>query len=310
VEVYYQPWTAVQRLYYEFHVRNGRGARMLPFVERPEEEYLGKYIMLNGIHSHLHPFCFLRNGDVAIMAGVHDGFIELGVSTLFIMSALVGPSGHVYAIDPDERNHRAIGDFTRRNGITNVTSIQKALWRERTRLEFVSFSDYSSSNMSRESFERKASDQEILWGKKRRERKSETTIVQADTIDNIIADDIERPVRFVNLTINGAEAEALKGADTFLRQKDMMVSFPLQELSSPLYPILKSYQLNLVVGDAPTKAWEGRQFLYGTAGHWDSGDLVSKGFVQAFLESDPAFPNRFHVMNTQGKLLEPVRGNE
>lgn len=310
MKVHYQPWTEAQRLYYEYHVNAGRGARLLPLELGGENDFLVQYEMLDSVHRHLNPYRLLRKGDHALMAGVHDGFIELGVSTLFIMAARVGPTGHVWAVEPDARNRAAIEEYANRCGVSNVTLIPKAVWRERTELEFVTFTDFSSSNMSRESFERKEEDQKKLWGRKRRERESTATVVQADTIDNIIREDIGEEVRFVNLTINGAEAEALKGADEFLRKPDMRVAFPLQELESPLYPILEQYGLNTAVGDAPTKAWEGRQFLYGTASHLSEGDLTVLGYVPARLETDPSFPNRFRVLDAGGNELEPTRGNE
>jgi FkbM family methyltransferase len=188
--------------------------------------------------------------------------------------------------------------------------IPKALWRERAELEFVTFGDYTSSNMSRESFDRKERDQQTLWGAERRARESESVVVQADTLDNIIAEEIGRPVRFVNLTINGAEAEALKGAAHFLAQPEAMVAFPLQELESPLYPLLAEQGMALAVGDAPTKAWEGRQFLYGTAGRLSESRLQELGYSPAWLEPDTTFPNRFHVLDDEGEQVEPTRGNE
>ncbi|MBD3165213.1 FkbM family methyltransferase, partial [bacterium] len=219
-DFYFQPWTQIQRQYYEFHTRQGRGAKLLNLEPTDATHYRVRFELLRDLHRRLQPYRFLRDGDRVIMAGVSDGFIELGVSTLFITSSVVGPSGHVYAVEPDERNVAAIRRYIEANEIANVTVIPRALWKRDETLEFVKFRDFTSSNMFRDQFERKEADQKVLWGEARRQRESYTEQVPAVCIDSLARSGQIEDVRFLNVTINGAEADALEGASTFLARPD------------------------------------------------------------------------------------------
>jgi len=295
VQFYYQPWNDVQRIYYEFHRQNGRGATILPFINRTSHRYLSQYILLNEFHRRLHPFQFLKSGDHAMMVGIHEGFINLGYSTLFVMSALVGEKGHIWAVDPDERNITAIEEFCRINMVSNVTTLQKAVYREKKQLEFVRFSDFSSSNMAKDQFDRKQQIHKELWGEERRERETEVITVEADTVDNLIRDQIKEPVRFLNLTINGTEGDALAGAHSFMAQPEVEIAFPMQNLEDPLYEILEHQGFSVAVADAPTKAWDPKQFLYGLATHRSSVELKAIGFSPAQITNDQSAANEFCV---------------
>lgn len=292
---YYQQRTPVQAAYYDFHIAAGRGAMMLPFITDPNKQYLAKYVLMNEFHRRLHPYSFLKPGDKVVTVGVHDGFIDLGFSSLFVIAALVGPEGHVWAIDPDERNIEPIEAFAAANGIANVTTIRTGVWSERTSLEFVFFRDFSSSNEVRSVFEASRKAYQDLWGDERIERESYTRNVDVDTLDRIVADQIREPIDFLNLTINGAEAEALAGAETLLRSERMTVAFPIQKLSDPLYDHLRSFGFDIAVADAPTKAWDRRQFLYACGTRLPEADLLERGFRPAEIAADPDDPFLFQV---------------
>ena len=292
---YHQPRTAIQSVYYDFHVRNGRGACMFPFIDEPHLHYLARYVLMNEFHRRLHPFTFLEPGDTAVMVGVHDGFIELGYSTLFIMSAIVGPRGHVYAIDPDERNIRAIEQYCRKNNVENITTIQQGVWSEKATLEFTFFRDFSSSNEVRTLFDGQRDTCEQLWGAQRIERESYTQAVEVDTLDAIIERSVGEAVDFLNVTINGAEGAAITGASRLIQRPSLKIAFPLQRLDDPLYKTLADAGFRIAVADAPTKAWDETQFLYGCATRDSSNSLRERGFVPAVLHTDPDHPHLFDI---------------
>jgi len=275
---YYQQRTPVQSAYYVFHIAA-----------------LAKYLLMNEFHRRLHPYSFIKPGDKVVTVGVHDGFIDMGLSSLFIASAIVGPQGHVWAIDPDERNIEAIESFAAANGVANVTAIRTGVWSERTSLEFVFFRDFSSSNEVRSVFEASRRACRELWGDERIERETYTRNVDVDTLDHIVSGHIGESIDFLNLTINGAEAEALAGAEMLLRTERITVAFPVQKLSDPLYDQLRSFRFNFALADAPTKAWDRRQFLYACGTRLPEADLLERGFRPAEIAADPDDPFLFQV---------------
>lgn len=67
---------------------------------------------------------FLQKGDVHIDIGANIGFNTI------IAAMLVGPTGKVYAFEPDEKNFELLKYNVELNGLTNVVLIQKAVMEE------------------------------------------------------------------------------------------------------------------------------------------------------------------------------------
>ncbi len=281
---YYQQRTQLQRLYYDFHQQNGRGSSMLGFIAEPHLQYLARYQLLNSFHQDLHPFSFLKEGDKALMVGFHDGFIGLGYSTLFIMAALVGPEGHVWGIDPDERNIKAAAEFIELSGIKNVTLVQKGVWKEKGKLDFTFYTDYSSSNTIADLHETNLEAETVIWGKDRIRQQSGKVRVEVDTIDNIAGEFVGGELDFINLTINGAEPEAIEGADKYLDRPGVSVAFPINDPAHPVFGRLEKRGFRIAVADAPTKAWDDAQFLYACATRVEEAELENRGCVPARIK--------------------------
>ena len=281
---YYQQRTQLQRLYYDFHLQNGRGSSMLGFITEPHLQYLARYQLLNLFHRNLHPFSFLKEGDKALMVGFHDGFINLGYSTLLIMAALVGPEGHVWGVDPDERNIKAAAEFIETNDVKNVTLVQKGVWEEKGKLDFTFYADYSSSNTITELHETNLEAETGIWGKDRIRRESGKVSVEVDTIDNIAEEFVGGGLDFINLTINGAEPEAIEGADKCLNWPGVSVAFPINDPVHPVFNRLEKRGFRIAVANAPTKAWDDAQFLYACATRVEEAELENRGYVPSKIK--------------------------
>lgn len=151
----------------------------------------------------------LRPGMAVLDVGANVGWFTM------LSAHLVGPAGHVLAVEPNPRNARLIEAGRRRNGYGHVTVAQVAAGRETGLL--------------------------VLHA----DRSNGTTSAIADDLDSLLAaetvpclrlDDLADPSRayaFVKLDVEGAEYNALRGAEGLLaRDRPVLVS----ELSPDLMP--------------------------------------------------------------------------
>jgi FkbM family methyltransferase len=72
----------------------------------------------------------LRPGMTFVDAGANIGWFSV------LGSRLVGPSGHVFSVEPDPVNLSILRANLERNGCSNVTVLPFAAWSERTELDF------------------------------------------------------------------------------------------------------------------------------------------------------------------------------
>lgn len=281
---YYQDRTEIQRIYYDFYHKFGREAKMFPFIKDEKLQYFARYVLTSEFFKRLHPFQFLRNRDNVIHVGFHNQYIDLGISHPLIMSAIVGPEGHVWAIDPDETNTSALAHFIRTNNIKNITVIDKGVWKERSKLDFRFFRDFTSSNIAVPVGDRIQEGLQKRWGKRIKEE-SYIKTVEADTLDSIVANLIASPViNFINLTVNGAESDIIEGAQNTLNSKpDISLGFPLANVSALTRDYLSSLGYNIAIADTPHRPWEEEQFLYGCAVKHSHQALVTMGFRKVKL---------------------------
>lgn len=101
------------------HEISTAGGRMLVETEAP----FGRVLAVSGVWEPHVTAAFrgrLMAGDVCIDVGAHAGYYSL------LASRLVGPGGHVYALEPAARLFRALSSNLARNGCANVTALQVA----------------------------------------------------------------------------------------------------------------------------------------------------------------------------------------
>jgi FkbM family methyltransferase len=84
----------------------------------------------------------LREGDLAIDAGAAVGFFTL------LMATLVGPKGHVIAVEPAENNFVKLRANMRLNNATNVILHKRALWSCDAVRMFYMYEDSGSNSLA------------------------------------------------------------------------------------------------------------------------------------------------------------------
>lgn len=139
-----------------------------------------------------------KDGDTIIDAGA-----EVGVDTIPLGKA-VGEEGTVIAIEPEPLNTEYLQKNICLNELQNVKVIEEGLWSEAGTAEFFVTDKLRTHSMVEE---------EITTADV-----AEKTSIQTDTLDNIVARLNVEKVNLLKMNIEGAEAEALRGAKRTLQK--------------------------------------------------------------------------------------------
>jgi hypothetical protein len=129
--------------------------------------------------------------------------------------------------------------------------------------------------------------------------------VDATTLDDALGRHLDAPPDFVNITINGAEPEAIEGAIKTLTYPGVTIAFPMRDPKLGMYDLLRKQGASMAVADAPTKAWEGRQFLYVCATKEPPTALEERGFRPARIAPSDAAPQTYDVELLTSKAGRP-----
>ena len=134
----------------------------------------------------------LRPGDVVVDGGANIGFLSL------LAWQCVGPSGKVYAFEPQPGALELLADNIRLNQADNIIVVSKALWHETGTSKLYEFdeADHDLPSLG------KRSDKQI----------SREIIVETVRMDDVI----HQPVRLYKLDIEGAEWSAMRGSQQIL----------------------------------------------------------------------------------------------
>jgi FkbM family methyltransferase len=199
--------------YDDFGMRFPNIREVLPDLDTCIKGYLARYR--------------LRKGDIVVDAGAFTGTFTT------LASKMVADSGRVIAFEPDSQNCRRLLDNIERNGLGNVTVIQKGLWSSDTKLPFRDLHNAGSSFI----FDDPGTDPVV-------------DIPVASLDSELKRLGIER-IDFVKMDIEGAELEAVKGATNILKKGDT-------KLAIASYHILDgketSFELERILGDLGYKA--------------------------------------------------------
>lgn len=130
---------------------------------------------------------WLRPGAVFYDLGANVGFFSL------IASQLVGPEGHVYALEPSPATARALRSNVVRNGLGNVTVIEAAAGRD----DGTAWLDPGEGDVSQSA---RLSEDGQTGG----------LPVRVVSIDTLVRDGA-RPPDVVKIDVEGAEADAVHG---------------------------------------------------------------------------------------------------
>lgn len=143
---------------------------------------------------------FARPGDVAVDAGANVGYFTL------LFARLVGPTGRVYAFEPDPSNYEILVRNVRLNGFTNVVVEQKALSNEPGSVTLFMTDEVRE-------------DSRILQAPS---REVESVEVEAVVLDEYLAGREER-VDLVKIDTQGAEGMIIDGMAETNRKNDLLL---------------------------------------------------------------------------------------
>ena len=138
----------------------------------------------------------VENGDFIFDVGSSIGWYALK------MSKKVGEKGKVIAIEPDPNNFYYLKKNLELNNLTNVMPLNLGAWSNKGKLKLVC-DKYASLLYN------------TLTISELKEEK-ECILINVDTIDNIVRDLNLEKVDLIKMDIEGAELEAIKGANNLL----------------------------------------------------------------------------------------------
>ena len=139
----------------------------------------------------------LKQGDIYVEAGAF--WCRYGR----IASKRVGPKGRVVLIEPSPINIAVIEKVVETEGLSNVTLVRRAVWRERGRMKFCCMGNPAGHR---------------LWGSP---SDRDVIEVEVDTVDNILDLGVDHVDLFA-ADVEGAEVEMVKGMDRWLSEKKIL----------------------------------------------------------------------------------------
>jgi FkbM family methyltransferase len=136
-------------------------------------------------------------GDVCVDVGANIGYFTL------LASRLVGPSGHVYALEPSPEIHATLTSNLERNDVTNVTALGVAAGDTNGEAEF-----YEADGRNRgASSLRPASERDAD------EPESSAIRVQVRRLDSVISSVHLPRLKLVKIDVEGYELEVMGGLE-------------------------------------------------------------------------------------------------
>ena len=135
----------------------------------------------------------LKAGDIVFDLGAYCG------TSTWAFSQAVGPSGHVFAFEPDSENYAALCRNVQTHHLANVTLINKGVWSSSRRIRFNSEGSMGSAVS------------EVL------SRENLTREVEMTSLADAIRNYRLTRVDFVKMDIEGSEVEVLQSSGAMLR---------------------------------------------------------------------------------------------
>lgn len=153
---------------------------------------------------------------------IYDLGANYGMHTL-LFSKLVGPSGRVYAFEPNPEIFAALKEQLRLNGMTTVIPVCKAVSSDRGEAWFDAAHHGGAGHLS------------IGSG---------TFKVETTSLDDFVFRDRERPPDFLKIDIEGAESSALRGAANVIKRyrPDMVIELHNPTEDRSVGAILKEHR--------------------------------------------------------------------
>ena len=185
------------------------GMKLLP--------YSLKYGFATQIRKNKYPYCVINEGDTVIQVGAPKDILLAGRSRAMHFTRLVGKSGKVLIVEPDEENCTAINKMARKNKLTEMISLaQVGAWSKKDTLKFLYSPEHPASNILTNVQDHK-SEQLDLDNYLEME-------VPVDTLDNLLVQFELSVPKLVSVTANGAELEIVNGLSNNISKKIPFIS--------------------------------------------------------------------------------------
>ncbi|MBC8134492.1 MAG: FkbM family methyltransferase [Fibrella sp.] len=238
----------------ETQLRSGR--RMIVNLSDGQQ----RHIYYTGIYEHRFMLClsrYLSAGQIFVDIGAN-----VGAYTLFA-AAQVGPTGHVFAIEPNPKAFARLSENVKLNAFNNCTLLEKAV------------SDHAGSSTMFSAFDDLAVSR-LVDGNDGL-RSEETVTVELETLDACLGERAGA-IQIVKADAEGAEMHILRGAARTLSDHPYLLlevdDKLLKNLGSSQEEVLaflgdlryKSYEVN-VSGKLTAFDWEKNRSIMGSAHH-------------------------------------------
>jgi FkbM family methyltransferase len=155
---------------------------------------------------------YLRPGDVVFDLGAHQGFLAM------LAARLVGDQGHVYALEASPTNASRMRRNLQLNGVSTCTAIHAAVGDRNGTVEFSNSAHDNANTYLRSS--PYFTDQP-------------TVIVPAVSLDECVRTRGFRLPDFIKCDVEGAELDALKGAEGVLTEKRPLLYLETHNIHNP-----------------------------------------------------------------------------
>ncbi len=160
----------------------------------------------------------IKKGQVIVDIGANIGIFTVKAAKE------VGESGKIIAIEPEKRNLEFLKKNIEANNLNNVIIIPEGVWSKRTAKKLF------LRGVGGHSFFRRSKSYEDI---------------NLDTLDNILKDLNIEKINFIKMDIEGAEIEALRGANTTLKKKTSLAIAGYHKINGiPTYKAILSLLKN------------------------------------------------------------------
>ena len=197
-------------------------------------------------HPSDHPSEWLNSlcaGQIGFDIGAHRGYWSISYHKTVL------PEGLIIAWEPNPKNYKKMIQNIAKNNISNVIPLRLAAWRESALLDFEEVSDL---------------DIKSFLGRTKEDKKGH---ILATSVDKLV-DSLGLPrLDWIKIDIEGAEAEALKGAMKTLRRYKPTLWIAFHDTLEELKRILAEadYEIRGEVHHAPTPHYQEVGYLWAVA---------------------------------------------
>lgn len=165
-----------------------------------------KYAAGKRLRKHSYPYLLVQDGSVVVQIGAPRDTLHAGRSRGMYFSLFAGKRGKVLMIEPDHASLTEYRTVARALNGDNLILCPKAVWSEKKKLR-VYVNDFHPASSFTEGT--KDYNADIMRGYRVIE-------LEADTLDNILAEQNIEKVDLVSITTNGAEKEIIKGMQAII----------------------------------------------------------------------------------------------